>query len=59
MKIRSVSLPDDLDQQVEAAAQREGARSYSSLVREILEAARADRLAAPQTFADSAVKDSS
>jgi hypothetical protein len=36
MKVRSVSLPDELDQQAEQAALRDG-RTYSSWVRVVLE----------------------
>jgi hypothetical protein len=38
MKIRTISLPDDLDQAVAQGAQRDD-RSYSSFVRRLLERA--------------------
>jgi hypothetical protein len=58
MKLRTISLPDELDAQAFAAAQRDG-RTYSNWARQVIERAVANssgepRLSEPQVFADSA-----
>jgi predicted transcriptional regulator len=56
MKVRSLSLPDELDRQAEAAAERDG-RTYSNWARQVFKQALARKdesgLREAQAFADS------